>query len=123
MLTAKCYQLTLNDCSRPPFFLCALAELCLEDYSKYRFLSNGNMTIPGLQDKDLFAETMEAFQIMSISDEERTGTVSDLWSSFSQPAAGLTRLCLSVCLSGRFPEGGFRRASAGEHDVQEGAPL
>uniref|UniRef100_H3D9D5 Myosin-9 n=1 Tax=Tetraodon nigroviridis TaxID=99883 RepID=H3D9D5_TETNG len=49
------------------------SELCLEDYSKYRFLSNGNMTIPGLQDKDLFAETMEAFQIMSISEEERAG--------------------------------------------------
>lgn len=66
---------SLNDCSWLPSF-CTLAELCLEDYSKYRFLSNGNMTIPGLQDKDLFAETMEAFQIMSISEEERTGTIS-----------------------------------------------
>lgn len=55
---------------------CSLAELCLEDYRKYRFLSNGNMTIPGQQDKDLFAETMEAFQIMSVSEEERTGTIS-----------------------------------------------
>lgn len=58
------------------------------------------MTIPGLQDKDLFAETMEAFQIMSISDEERTGTISDLfgfivWSSFSQPAPGLMEFCLA----------------------------
>lgn len=35
------------------------------------------MTIPGLQDKDLFGETMEAFQIMSVSEEEITGTVSD----------------------------------------------
>lgn len=50
------------------------AELCLEDYSKYRFLSNGNMTIPGQQDKDLFTETMDAFQIMSIPEEERIGT-------------------------------------------------
>uniref|UniRef100_H2SH47 Myosin, heavy chain 9a, non-muscle n=1 Tax=Takifugu rubripes TaxID=31033 RepID=H2SH47_TAKRU len=49
------------------------SELCLEDYSKYRFLSNGNMTIPGLQDKELFAETMEAFHIMSIPEEERIG--------------------------------------------------
>lgn len=49
------------------------AELCLEDYSKYRFLSNGNVTIPGQQDKDMFSETMEAFQIMSIPEEERTG--------------------------------------------------
>lgn len=36
------------------------------------------MTIPGLQDKDLFAETMEAFQIMSIPEEERIGTVAVL---------------------------------------------
>ncbi|XP_056135931.1 myosin-9-like isoform X1 [Lampris incognitus] len=49
------------------------SDLCLEDYSKYRFLSNGNMTIPGQQDKDLFTETMDAFKIMSIPEEERTG--------------------------------------------------
>ncbi|XP_077574335.1 myosin-9-like [Stigmatopora nigra] len=49
------------------------SELCLEDYSKYRFLSNGNVTIPGQQDKDMFVETMDAFQIMSIPEEERTG--------------------------------------------------
>ncbi|CAL8333707.1 unnamed protein product [Merluccius merluccius] len=49
------------------------SELCLEDYSKYRFLSNGNVTIPGQQDQDLFTETMEAFEIMSIPEEERTG--------------------------------------------------
>uniref|UniRef100_A0A8C5HR77 Myosin-9 n=1 Tax=Gouania willdenowi TaxID=441366 RepID=A0A8C5HR77_GOUWI len=48
-------------------------ELCLEDYSKYRFLSNGNVTIPGQQDKDMFTETVEAFKIMSIPDEERIG--------------------------------------------------
>ncbi|CAL8235266.1 unnamed protein product [Boreogadus saida] len=48
-------------------------ELCLEDYSKYRFLSNGNSTIPGQQDQDLFNETMEAFEIMSVPEEERTG--------------------------------------------------
>ncbi|XP_029357976.1 myosin-9-like [Echeneis naucrates] len=49
------------------------AELCLEDYSKYRFLSNGNVTIPGQQDKDMFTETMDAFGIMSIPEEERIG--------------------------------------------------
>ncbi|XP_040927030.1 myosin-9-like isoform X2 [Betta splendens] len=49
------------------------AELCLEDYSKYRFLSNGNVTIPGQKDKDLYTETMEAFDIMSIPEEESTG--------------------------------------------------
>ncbi|XP_049575497.1 myosin-9 [Syngnathus scovelli] len=49
------------------------SELCLEDYSKYRFLSNGNVTIPGQQDKDMFSETMEAFHIMSIPEEEING--------------------------------------------------
>ncbi|XP_067353616.1 myosin-9-like [Channa argus] len=48
-------------------------ELCLEDYSKYRFLSNGNVTITGQKDKDLFTETMDSFQIMSIPEEETTG--------------------------------------------------
>ncbi|XP_061627681.1 myosin-9a [Phyllopteryx taeniolatus] len=49
------------------------SELCLEDYSKYRFLSNGNLTIPGQQDKDMFSDTIEAFKIMSIPEEERIG--------------------------------------------------
>ncbi|XP_031419982.1 myosin-9a isoform X2 [Clupea harengus] len=48
-------------------------ELCLEDHSKYRFLSNGNVTIPGQQDRDLFQETIDAFKIMSIPEEEQTG--------------------------------------------------
>ena len=51
------------------------AELCLEDYSKYRFMSNGNVTIPGQQDKDMFTETMDAFGIMSVPEEERTGNL------------------------------------------------
>ncbi|XP_075870147.1 myosin-9-like isoform X2 [Nelusetta ayraudi] len=49
------------------------SELCLEDFSNYRFLSSGNMTIPGLQDTDLFAETVEAFKIMNVPEDERIG--------------------------------------------------
>ncbi|XP_022530909.1 myosin-9a [Astyanax mexicanus] len=49
------------------------SELCLEDYSKYRFLSNGKVTIPGQQDRDLFTETLDAFKIMSIPEDEQTG--------------------------------------------------
>ncbi|XP_075689625.1 myosin-9 [Rhinoderma darwinii] len=48
-------------------------DLLLEAYNKYRFLSNGNVTIPGQQDKDLFQETLEAMRIMSIPDEEQIG--------------------------------------------------
>ncbi|XP_037545904.1 myosin-9 isoform X2 [Nematolebias whitei] len=49
------------------------SDLCLEDYKKYRFLSNGHVTIPGQQDKEMFTETMEAFRIMSIPEEEIIG--------------------------------------------------
>ncbi|XP_045562862.1 myosin-9 isoform X1 [Salmo salar] len=49
------------------------SELCLEDYKNYRFLTHGNVTIPGQQDRDLFVETMDAFNIMSIPEEERIG--------------------------------------------------
>ncbi|KAM4720712.1 myosin-9 [Rhinophrynus dorsalis] len=48
-------------------------ELLLESYNKYRFLSNGHVTIPGQQDKDLFQETMEAMKIMGIPDDEQLG--------------------------------------------------
>ncbi|XP_039543472.1 myosin-9 isoform X3 [Pimephales promelas] len=49
------------------------AELCVEGYNKYRFLSNGNVTIPGQQDRDMYVETMEAMRIMSIAEEEQIG--------------------------------------------------
>uniref|UniRef100_A0A4W5RIJ8 Myosin-9 n=1 Tax=Hucho hucho TaxID=62062 RepID=A0A4W5RIJ8_9TELE len=50
-----------------------MPELCLEDYKNYRFLTHGNVTIPGQQDRDLYVETMDAFNIMSIPEEERIG--------------------------------------------------
>ncbi|XP_076871464.1 myosin-9a [Brachyhypopomus gauderio] len=49
------------------------SELCLEDFSKYRFLSNGKVTIPGQQDRDIYGDTMDAFRIMSIPEDEQTG--------------------------------------------------
>ncbi|KAG9483922.1 hypothetical protein GDO78_009701, partial [Eleutherodactylus coqui] len=48
-------------------------DLLLEAYNKYRFLSNGHITIPGQQDPELFQETLEAMRIMSIPDEEQIG--------------------------------------------------
>ncbi|KAG1942240.1 myosin-10 [Pimephales promelas] len=45
-------------------------DLLLEGFNNYRFLSNGNIPIPGQQDKDNFQETMEAMYIMSFSHEE-----------------------------------------------------
>ncbi|KAM8930417.1 myosin-9 [Pelodytes ibericus] len=49
------------------------SDLLLEAYNKYRFLSNGHVTIPGQQDKDLFLETMDAMKIMGIPDDEQIG--------------------------------------------------
>uniref|UniRef100_A0A8C5QWL4 Myosin-9 n=1 Tax=Leptobrachium leishanense TaxID=445787 RepID=A0A8C5QWL4_9ANUR len=49
------------------------SDLLLEAYNKYRFLSNGHVTIPGQQDKDLFQETLEAMKIMGIPDDEQIG--------------------------------------------------
>ncbi|XP_072561094.1 myosin-9-like isoform X2 [Paramormyrops kingsleyae] len=49
------------------------SELCLEGFNKYRFLSNGLVTIPGQQDKDLYTETMESMKIMSIPEDEQIG--------------------------------------------------
>ncbi|XP_056308924.1 myosin-9-like isoform X2 [Danio aesculapii] len=49
------------------------SELCLEGYNKYRFLSNGNVTIPGQQDRDMYVETVEAMRIMGFSEEEHVG--------------------------------------------------
>uniref|UniRef100_A0A8C9V012 Myosin heavy chain 10 n=1 Tax=Scleropages formosus TaxID=113540 RepID=A0A8C9V012_SCLFO len=46
------------------------SDLLLEGFNSYRFLSNGNIPIPGQQDKDNFQETMEAMHIMSFSHEE-----------------------------------------------------
>ncbi|CAI9563745.1 unnamed protein product [Staurois parvus] len=46
------------------------SDLLLEGFNQYRFLSNGNVTIPGQQDKEIFHETMESMKIMGITHEE-----------------------------------------------------
>lgn len=49
------------------------ADLLLEGFNNYRFLSNGYIPIPGQQDKDNFQETMEAMHIMGFSHDEILG--------------------------------------------------
>lgn len=51
-------------------FIFITADLLLEGFNNYRFLSNGHVPIPGQQDKDNFQETMEAMHIMSFAHEE-----------------------------------------------------
>lgn len=55
------------------FHFLSTADLLLEGFNNYRFLSNGNIPIPGQQDKDNFQETMEAMHIMSFAHEEILG--------------------------------------------------
>nr|XP_057904381.1 myosin-11-like isoform X2 [Doryrhamphus excisus] len=48
-------------------------ELLLEDFSSYRFLVAGHVEVSGLQDDELFDETLEAMEIMGFTEEERIG--------------------------------------------------
>uniref|UniRef100_UPI00358F0F8E myosin-10-like n=1 Tax=Myxine glutinosa TaxID=7769 RepID=UPI00358F0F8E len=47
------------------------AELLLEDFSHYRFLSYGYVPVPGQTDREMLQETVEAMEIMGISKEEQ----------------------------------------------------
>ncbi|KAF7710994.1 myosin-11a isoform X1 [Silurus meridionalis] len=48
-------------------------ELLLENFNNYRFLVAGHVQIPGTQDDEMYEETMEAMNIMGLTEEERTG--------------------------------------------------
>lgn len=52
------------------------ADLLLEGFNNYRFLSNGHVSIPGQQDRENFQETMEAMHIMSFAHEETVCTLA-----------------------------------------------
>ena len=54
---------------------CARAEdFLLEDLANYSYLSYGNVSVPQVDDADMFKQTNEAFRIMGITPEEVTGT-------------------------------------------------
>ena len=48
-------------------------EFILEDPKSYKFLSNGNLPVPGVNDSQEFQDTVEAMNIMGMSDEEQSG--------------------------------------------------
>ncbi|XP_060725108.1 myosin-11a isoform X3 [Tachysurus vachellii] len=48
-------------------------ELLLENFNNYRFLVAGHVQIPGNQDDEMYDETMEAMNIMGLTEEERIG--------------------------------------------------
>ncbi|KAF4080339.1 hypothetical protein AMELA_G00169360 [Ameiurus melas] len=48
-------------------------ELLLENFNNYRFLVAGHVQIPGSEDDEMYEETMEAMNIMGLTEEERIG--------------------------------------------------
>lgn len=64
-------------CLFPPFSnpFAFIAELLLEDIKKYRFLTNGPVTLRDVDDNKEFKVTNDAFAIMGLTPEE----MKDVW--------------------------------------------
>ena len=48
-------------------------DFILDDPKTYKFLSNGNLPVPGVNDSQEFQDTIEAMNIMGLTDEEQNG--------------------------------------------------
>uniref|UniRef100_A0A1I8G9D9 Paramyosin n=1 Tax=Macrostomum lignano TaxID=282301 RepID=A0A1I8G9D9_9PLAT len=48
-----------------------IRTLLLEDFKNYKYLTNGRVPVPGVEDKAALDETLQAMEIMGISSEER----------------------------------------------------
>ena len=48
-------------------------EFLVQDAKTYKFLSNGNLPVPGVNDGQEFEDTREAMNIMGMSEEEQSG--------------------------------------------------
>ena len=44
-----------------------------EDPKSYQYLSNGNLSVPGLNDLNEYEDTKEAMKIMGMSEDEQSG--------------------------------------------------
>ncbi|CAF3282352.1 unnamed protein product [Rotaria sp. Silwood2] len=47
-----------------------ITDYLLEDFSRYRYLTHGNVTIPGVDDGEEFQNTVKAMQIMNMSSDD-----------------------------------------------------
>lgn len=47
-----------------------ISDYFLEDFGKYRYLSNGNLSIPSVNDGEEFQNTIKAMKIMNMSNED-----------------------------------------------------
>lgn len=44
-----------------------------QSFDQYKFLTNGNLSVPGINDIQEYEDTVEAMNIMGMSDEEKSG--------------------------------------------------
>lgn len=51
-------------------------EFLFDDPSKYKYLTCGNLHVPGVNDSQEYEDTCEAMRIMGMPDEERNGMQS-----------------------------------------------
>ena len=57
-------------------------DFILDDPKTYKFLANGNLPVPGVNDSQEFEDTKEAMNIMGMSEEEQTCKSSHVVSHF-----------------------------------------
>lgn len=57
----------------------AKKEYLVQDAKSYKFLSNGNLPVPGVNDGQEFEDTCEAMNIMGMSEDEQSGEQSCLF--------------------------------------------
>ena len=60
---------------------CFPEEFLLDDYSKYTYLSNGHMPVPGVDDTQEFRSLVESMTIMGFSPEDQSGQSSSFHAS------------------------------------------
>ena len=107
---------------------CARAEdFLLEDLANYSYLSYGNVSVPQVDDADMFKQTNEAFRIMGITPEEVTGTRVRLRLEYTVHILVCMRSTLSklyntvcACLTCSGAASGVRRAALRQREDQSG---
>lgn len=52
-------------------------EFILDDPKTYKFLSNGNLPVPGVNDSQEFEDTKEAMNVMGMPEDEQAGESCD----------------------------------------------
>lgn len=56
-------------------------DLLVESFSSYRFLNLGHVQVPGIEDDEMFEETLEAMAVLGFNEEERMGGIDLLYTS------------------------------------------